>query len=174
MKREDYPIFERTISGRPLIYFDNAATAQKPRAVIQAVVDFYSHHNANVHRALNPLAEEATVLYESSRAIAARFIGAAPDEIVFTRGATEGINLVARSWGEANLQAGDIVVLTIAEHHANIVPWLQLKERIGVCLKYVPLTSEGQIDEDAAAEILSGARGRLFACNQAGSRIDYS
>src|SRR3989338_3804420 len=125
--RDKFPILKKTINDNPLIYFDNAATSQKPQAVIDAVTDFYKNHNANVHRSLNPLADEATKMYEAARDTARKFINAKfREEVIFTRGATEGINLVAQTWGRQNLKKGDRVVVSIGEHHANIVPWLQL------------------------------------------------
>lgn len=143
--RDDFPIFQH----RPdLIYLDNGATSQKPQAVIDAVADFYKQSNSNIHRGPNFLAEEATVLYENARRTVADFIGASqPHEVIFTRNATEAINLVARSFGEM-MDEGDVVVLSKLEHHANIVPWLQLKERKGIELRFFELTDEGHIDFD--------------------------
>ena len=167
IKRSDFPILARQINGHKLVYFDNAATSQKPQAVINAISDFYSTYNSNVHRGINPLAEEATKAYENSRDVAAEFIGADREEVIFTRGATEGINLVARTWGEANLRSGDIVVLSLAEHHANIVPWLQLKDKLNIKLLYIPLQSDGALDRKAARKILAEPRVRLLAISQA-------
>jgi cysteine desulfurase/selenocysteine lyase len=167
IKRRDFPILQRQINGHPLIYFDNAATSQKPQAVIDATSNFYTHSNANVHRGINPLAEEATKAYEASRDVVAEFIGAAREEVIFTRGATEGINLVARTWGEANLRAGDLVVLSLAEHHSNIVPWLQLQERIGIKLLYLPIKKDGALDLPAAQKLLARPRVKLLALTQA-------
>lgn len=167
IRRADFPILARKVNGRPLVYFDNAATSQKPLAVLKAVNDFYSLHDANVHRGLNPLAEEATDLYEAARDTVARFLNAAREEIIFTRGATEGVNLVARTWGEANLKKGDIVVLSQAEHHANLVPWLQLKEKIGIRLSYIPLRPNGELDLTAARRLLSQPRVKLLTLTRA-------
>lgn len=137
--RTQFPILAKKINEQPLIYFDNAATTQKPQAVIDAVKYFYENHNANVHRGMNPLADEATKLYEAARDTVKTFINAASrQEVVFTSGATAGINLVAQAWGRQNLKKGDRVVLSIAEHHANFVPWLQLKE-LGVEIDVIPL-----------------------------------
>src|SRR3989338_6881363 len=143
--KQDFPI----LKNRPdLIYFDNAATAQKPRVVLEAERQFYETHNSNIHRGPNFLAEEATVAYEDARKTVAGFIGAARShEVIFTRNATEGINLVARSFGEP-LQAGDEIVLTKLEHHSNIVPWLQVKERRGVNVRFLEVTPEGEIVMD--------------------------
>ncbi|GAF86618.1 unnamed protein product, partial [marine sediment metagenome] len=122
--RQDFPILSRQVHGKPLVYLDNAATTQKPRAVIEALVHFYEHQNANIHRAIHTLGEEATVAYEETRAKVSRFINAPrPENIVFTRSATEALNLVASAWGRANLREGDEIVLTQMEHHSNMVPW---------------------------------------------------
>ncbi len=167
IKRSDFPILSKKIKGHPLVYFDNAATAQKSRSVIKAMNDYYENYNANVHRSLNPLAEEATKRYEHARDIVANFIGAAREEIIFTRGTTESINLVARTWGQENLRAGDIVVLSLAEHHANIVPWLQLKNKLNIKIEYIPLLSNGSWDLKAAQKIISQPRVKLLAISQA-------
>jgi len=147
--RRDFPILGREVHGCPLVYLDSAATSQKPAAVIEAVDDYYRRHNANVHRGVHCLAEEATDLYERARIEIARFVGAEDArELVFTRGTTEAINLVAGSWGAANLGPGDTVVLTEMEHHANIVPWQLLAERTGAALRFIPITDEGTLDLD--------------------------
>lgn len=166
IKRADFPILNTKINGHSLIYFDNASTAQKSRFVIETVNDFYKNNNANVHRGLNPLADEATKKYEDARSLTAGFINAHQTEIIFTGGTTAGINLVARSWGEANLRAGDVVVLSIAEHHANIVPWLQLQEKIGIKLEYIPLKKDGAWDLAAAQKLLNKRRVKLLAFSQ--------
>lgn len=166
IRRADFPILNKKIKDQSLVYFDNASTAQKSRPVIEAVSNFYQNDNANVHRGLNPLADEATKKYESVRNLVADFIGAQKEEIIFTSGATAGVNLVARSWGEANLQAGDIVVLSIAEHHANIVPWLQLQKKIGIKLEYIPLEADGSWDLVAAKKLLNKRRVKLLAVSQ--------
>lgn len=166
IRRNDFPILNKKIKGQSLVYFDNASTAQKSRSVIEAISNFYKNDNANVHRGLNPLADAATKKYEVARSLVADFIGAQKEEIIFTSGATAGINLVARSWGEANLQAGDIVVLSIAEHHANIVPWLQLQEKIGIKLEYIPLKADGSWDLVAAKKLLNKRRVKLLAISQ--------
>lgn len=167
MNRDDFPILKRSWSGRTLVYFDNAATSQKPQTVIKAVSSYYRRYNSNVHRALNPLAEEATKYYEEARIKIANFIGSNSGEIIFTRGATEGINLVARSWGEKNLRRGDLVILTIAEHHANLVPWLQLKERLGINISYIELKKDGSLDLTKAKSLISHPRAKLIAVTQA-------
>src|SRR5437867_10384005 len=130
--RDDFPILDQEVHGQPLIYFDNAATTQKPRAVLDALRHYYECDNANVHRGIHELSNRATTAYEAARARAAKFINArSPDEIVFTRGTTEGINLVANSWGTANLKPGDVILLTEMEHHSNLVPWQLLAQRTG-------------------------------------------
>ncbi|MFA6994994.1 MAG: SufS family cysteine desulfurase [Patescibacteria group bacterium] len=167
IRRSDFPILSKKINGHNLIYFDNAATAQKPKAVILALDNYYRNYNSNVHRGINPLAEEATKKYEAARDVIADFVSAAREEIIVTRGATEGINLVARTWGEANLRAGDLVILSIAEHHANIVPWLQLKNKLGIKLAYIPVKPSGEFDFAAAKKILARPRVKLLALTQA-------
>lgn len=157
--RADFPVLSRTLRGSvPLAYLDSAATSQKPLAVLDAMDRFYRQHNANIHRGIHTLAEEATVQYEAARASVARFINAAePEEIVFTRNTTESINLVAYTWARANLQPGDLIVLTEMEHHSNIVPWQILKAERGVELAFVPVTEEGFLDMEAYAGLLTRA-----------------
>jgi len=166
-KRSDFPILKQKIKGRTLVYFDNSATAQKPSVVIKMVEEYYRQYNSNVHRSLNPLAELVTKRYEEARDEVAEFINSQREEIIFTRGATEGINLVARTWGENNLKSGDIVVLSILEHHANIVPWLQLKEKLGIKISYIPLQEDGSLNMTAAKKLLSKKRVKLLAISQA-------
>src|SRR2546427_3155828 len=146
--RADFPILRQKVHGHPLIYFDNAATSQKPRAVLDALRNYYERDNANVHRGIHELSNRATTAFEAARARAAHFINArSADEIVFTRGTTEGINLIAHSWGGRNLKAGDKILLTEMEHHSNIVPWQLLAERTGAKLVYLPVTGdEGLLD----------------------------
>ena len=154
--RKDFPILERTVHGRPLVYLDSANTSQKPRQVIDAVVDFYEGHNANIHRAVHTLGEEATEAYEAARAAVARFIGAPdPSCIVFNRGTTESLNLVAHAWGRAFLREGDEVLLTEMEHHSNIVPWQLAAHVTGAQLRYVPITDEGRLDMEAFDRMLT-------------------
>ena len=146
--RADFPILDQQVHGKPLIYLDNAATSQKPRAVIDALVHYYEHDNANVHRGIHELSNRATAGYEAARTRAAKFINArSAEEIVFTRGTTESINLVASSWGAKNLKSGDVILLTEMEHHSNLVPWQLLAQRTGAKLTYVPVTGdEGLLD----------------------------
>jgi len=152
--RKDFPILDQQVHGKTLIYFDNAATTQKPRAVIDTLKNYYERDNANVHRGIHELSNRATTAFEAARQRAAKFINAAsPEEIVFTRGTTEAINLVAQAWGGANIQRGDRIVLTEMEHHSNIVPWQLLAERTGAQLVFVPINGDqgmldlGRLDE---------------------------
>src|SRR5437773_8814255 len=145
--REHFPILREQAHGHPLIYFDSAATSQKPRAVLEALRNFYEHENANVHRGLHTLSSRATEAYESARQRVADYIGAmSPDEIVFTRGTTESINLVAQAWGGKFIREGDVILLTVMEHHSNLVPWQLLAERTGVRLRFVPVRDDGILD----------------------------
>jgi cysteine desulfurase/selenocysteine lyase len=146
--RADFPILEQQVHGHPLIYFDNAATSQKPRAVIEALRRYYERDNANVHRGIHELSNRATAAYEAARARVAQFLHArSPEEIIFTRGTTESINLVAHAWGQANLRPGDVILLTELEHHSNLVPWQLLAQRTGARLAYVPVTGdEAELD----------------------------
>ena len=159
--RAEFPILSRQINGRPLIYLDSAASAQKPRAVIDAMTRTMEGSYSNVHRGLHTLANETTEAYESARESAARLIGAAPSEIVFTKGATEAINLVAASLGLA-LNPGDEIVLSEMEHHANIIPWHFLRERKGIVLKFAPVTDDGALDM-AAFQALLGPKTKIVA-----------
>ena len=146
--RKDFPILDQQVHGHPLVYFDNAATSQKPRAVIEALTHYYEHDNANVHRGIHELSNRATNGFEAARARTAKLINAASaDEIVFTRGTTEGINLVAATWGVKNLKAGEVILLTELEHHSNLVPWQLLAQRTGAKIAYVPVIGdEGTLD----------------------------
>ena len=160
--RAQFPILQRQVNGRPLVYLDNAASAQKPRTVIDAMTRAMEGSYANVHRGLHTLANETTDAYEAARASAARFLNAAsPNEIVFTKGGTEAINLVAASVG-LTLQAGDEIVLSELEHHANLVPWHFLRERKGVVLRFVPVLDDGSLDLEAFRSLLNG-RTRVVA-----------
>ncbi|HUL54878.1 MAG TPA: cysteine desulfurase [Opitutaceae bacterium] len=161
--RADFPILDQTVHGRPLVYLDNGATTQKPRAVIAALARFYERDNANVHRAIHELSYRATTAYEDARARVARYLTAAsPEEIVFTRGTTESINLVAYVFTPL-LRPGDAILLTEMEHHSNLVPWQLLARRTGARLRFVPVTGdEGRLDLDRLDELLDG-RVKLFA-----------
>jgi cysteine desulfurase/selenocysteine lyase len=162
--RADFPILSETVrDGRPLVYLDNAATSQKPRQVIDAISRFYTSENANIHRGLHYLSERATTAYDAAREKVARFLGAgSPSEIVFTRGTTEAINLVAQSWGRSTLRPGDEVLVTGMEHHANLVPWQLVCEQTGATFRAVPITDRGELDLDAFDRLLT-ERTRLFA-----------
>jgi cysteine desulfurase/selenocysteine lyase len=154
--RRDFPILERRINGKPLVYLDSAATSQKPNQVIDAESDFYRNHNANAHRGIYQLGEEATEAFEGARATLARFFGAPdPATLVFTRGTTESINLVAQGWGRKFLTPGDEVLLTEMEHHSNIVPWQLTAAVTGATLKYIPLTDDGQLDLSQLGSLLT-------------------
>lgn len=154
--REQFPIFRRTVRGKRLIYLDSAATSQKPQCVIDAEREFYERYNANVHRGAYLIAEEATTAYEAAREKVAKFINApSKDCIVFTRGTTEAINLVAYSWGWANLREGDEILLTEMEHHSNIVPWQLIAERTGAKIKVVPITDDALLDMEAFDRLLT-------------------
>jgi cysteine desulfurase/selenocysteine lyase len=154
--KADFPILSRLVHDHRLVYLDNAATTQKPQAVIDAISDYYSRHNANVHRGLHALSDEATEAYEKSRRHAADFVGGVSEEqMIFTRGATEAINLVAYTWGEQNLKAGDEIILSEMEHHANLVPWVILAKKKGAVIKTVPFTGDGYLDLDAYDRLLS-------------------
>jgi cysteine desulfurase/selenocysteine lyase len=156
--KSDFPIFEREVNGKPLVYLDSASSSQKPRAVLDAMEYHHRHHYANVHRGIYTIAEESTAAYEAARAKAARFVGAATNEIVFTKNVTEAINLVSNTWGRANLGEGDAVVLTQMEHHANIVPWLMLAEQTGVELRWLDVGDDGHLDLSDLDRQLDGAK----------------
>src|SRR5437868_3122178 len=161
--REDFPILRERAHGHPLIYFDSAATSQKPRAVLDALRNYYEHENANVHRGLHELSSRATEAYEKSREQMANYLGAASaDEIVFTRGTTESINLVAQAWGGKFLRDGDVVLLTEMEHHSNLVPWQLLAERTGAQLRFVPVCDDGTLALDRLSSLLT-PEVKLFA-----------
>jgi cysteine desulfurase/selenocysteine lyase len=162
--RADFPFLDVEVNGRRVAYLDNGASTQKPRAVIDRMAQFTAHEYANVHRGIHELSQRATVVYEASRARAARFLGAAqPECVIFTRGTTESVNLVANTWGAVNVQAGDTIVLTEMEHHSNLVPWLELARRNGAQIAYVPVLENGAgLDLDVARSLLA-ARPRLFA-----------
>jgi cysteine desulfurase/selenocysteine lyase len=161
--RQDFPILDQKVHGHPLVYFDNAATTQKPRAVIEALRRYYENDNANVHRGLHELSTRATEAYEGARATVARYIGAASaDEIVFTRGTTESINLVAQAWGAKFLGAGDVILLTEMEHHSNLVPWQLVAERTGARLRFVPVHDDGTLALEQLEQLLT-PEVKLFA-----------
>ena len=148
--KSDFPILNRKINHKPLVYLDNAATSQKPRQVIEAMVDYYEQHNANVHRGIHTLGDESTCLYSEARETVAKFIGVEDtNELVFVRNTTEGIKLVAYSWGMANIKSGDVIVTTEMEHHSNLVPWQELAKRVRARVEYVAVNQEGELDLDS-------------------------
>lgn len=154
--RKLFPVLNRTVKGKPLIYFDNAATAQKPQVVIDALVDYYTHYNANIHRGIHTLAEEATLAFEDCRKAVQAFIGAeSSDEIIFTRGTTESINLVAYTWARKNIHKGDEIIISGMEHHSNIVPWQIVCEEKEAVLKVIPVSDQGEIDLEDFRNLLS-------------------
>ncbi len=162
--RKDFPILGREVRGQRLVYLDSANTSQKPRSVLDAIDRYYEHSNANVHRGTYLIAEEATAALEGARAKVARFIGAqAPREVVFTKNVTEALNLVTKAWGRANLRAGDPVLITEVEHHANIVPWHQLREEVGIELRWIPLGADGHLDLSDLDRLIDGAKVVSFA-----------
>ena len=169
--RRDFPVLAERVNGKPLIWFDNAATTQKPQAVIDRLAYFYAHENSNIHRAAHELAARATDAYEGARSKVARFLGASSaDEIIFVRGATEAINLVAQSWGRQNIQAGDELVVSLLEHHANIVPWQMLAAEKGAKIRVIPVDNDGQILLDEYRKLLND-RTKLVAVTQVSNAL---
>lgn len=155
--REYFPVLNRTVKGKPLVYFDNAATAQKPQAVIDALTEYYEKYNANIHRGIHSLAEEATAAYEATRDTVQQFINAKHrEEIIFTRGVTESINLVAYTWARTNLKAGDEIIISGMEHHSNIVPWQLIAEMTGAVIKVIPVDDNGELILEEYHQLLSG------------------
>lgn len=153
--RADVPALHQTVNGHPLVYLDNGATTQKPRPVIDRIARYYERENANVHRGVHRLSQDATDAMEAARARIAAFVGAETNEVVFTRGTTEAVNLVASSWGRENVKAGDELVVTMDAHHANFVPWQRLAEAVGAQLRVIPVHADGTLDRDAYAAALS-------------------
>jgi len=161
--RADFPILDQQVHGKPLIYFDNAASSQKPRQVIDTLRHYYEHDHANVHRGLHELSSRATAAYEEARAKVARYLGAArADEVVFTRGTTESINLVAAAWGGEFIRSGDVILLTEMEHHSNLVPWQLLARRVGARLRFVPVEEDGTLALEGLDALLT-PEVKLFA-----------
>jgi cysteine desulfurase / selenocysteine lyase len=148
--RSQFPVLHRTVKGKPLVYFDNAATAQKPQSVIDALTEYYEKYNANIHRGIHSLAEEATAAYEATRDTVQQFINAKHrEEIIFTRGVTESVNLVAYTYGRTNLKAGDEIIISGMEHHSNIVPWQLIAEMTGAKLQVIPVDDNGEFMMEA-------------------------
>lgn len=154
--RQQFPALSREVKGKPLVYFDNAATTQKPQVVIDALVNYYSNYNANIHRGIHTLAEEATAAYEATRDAVQAFINApSREEIIFTSGTTEGINLVAQTWGRQNIKAGDEIIISNMEHHSNIVPWYMLCQERGATIKVIPINDKGELILEELDNLLS-------------------
>ena len=169
--RNEFPILQQKINGNPLIYFDNAATSQKPRQVIQALTQYYTEYNANIHRGIHTLAEKATKAFEESRATAKSFIHASSvEEIIFVKGVTEGINLVASSFGETFIQKGDEILISAMEHHSNLVPWQRLCEKTGASLNIIPIQEDGEIILDSFYKLVN-ARTKMVAINHASNSL---
>ena len=162
--REDFPILHQEVNGKPLVYFDNAATTQKPIQVVEALTAYYLNDNANIHRGIHSLAERATAAYEATRDSVKTFINAKErEEVIFTRGTTEGINLVASTWGLANLKAGDEIVVSAMEHHSNMVPWHMLAQRTKAVVKILPMNDAGELLTEAFDTIIT-AKTKILAC----------
>ncbi|HYH13878.1 MAG TPA: cysteine desulfurase [Flavisolibacter sp.] len=154
--RKQFPVLNRQVKGKPLVYFDNAATTQKPQVVIDALVEYYSGYNANIHRGIHTLAEEATAAFEATRDAIQQFINAeSREQIIFTKGTSEGINLVAQTWGRQNINEGDEIIISNMEHHSNIVPWYLLAQEKKAVLKVIPITEDGELEMEAFEKLLS-------------------
>ncbi len=165
--RQDFPILQRKVHGKPLVYLDSAATSQKPRQVLEALTAFYSEHNANIHRGIHALSEESTLLYEGAREKVRRFIGAPKlMSVIFTRNTTESINLVSHAWGRRHVQAGDEILLTEMEHHSNLVPWQMLASEKKAVLKFIPVTKDGRLELENLAERI-GPKTKLVSVTMA-------
>lgn len=175
--REDFPILSQKINGYDLIPCDNASTTHKPQAVIDALVQFYTTTNANIYRGIHLFAEQATTLYEQARKKVADFIGAHPEEIIFTRGCTSGINFVAATWGDMNIQAGDEIVMTELEHHANLLPWQRLAHKKGAILKFIPIFPDGSVDLSQLDSIITHKTKMvsvIHVSNAVGTHVDIA
>ena len=169
--RREFPTLDQQVNGKPLVYLDNAATSQKPRSVLDALNGYYLHDNANVHRGIHELSRRATEAYEEARAKVARWINAAdPHELVWTRGTTDAINLVAGSWGMDNIKAGDEILLTVLEHHSNLVPWQLLARRVGAKLRYVEIDDQGRLELGDLPSLLT-ERTKLVAFNHVSNAL---
>src|SRR5215204_4474609 len=154
--RQHFPVLNRQVKGKPLVYFDNAATTQKPQVVIDALVSYYTGYNANIHRGIHTLAEEATAAFEATRDTVQQFINAASrEQIIFTKGTSEGINLVAQTWGRQNIGEGDEIIISNMEHHSNIVPWYLLCQEKGAKLKVIPINDDGELEMDGFESLLT-------------------
>lgn len=153
--RKDFPLLQKKFNGNPIIYLDNAATSQKPQVVIDALTEFYTQHNANIHRAIYAFGEEATMLYENARAKIAQFLNAESDEIIFTQGTTESINFVAGTWAQQNIKKGEEILITQMEHHSNMIPWQQCAQKLDATLKYLPVLPNGVLDYEKLPSLLT-------------------
>lgn len=162
--REQFPILNQQVNGKPLVYLDNAATVQKPKRVIEALQRYYLEYNSNIHRGAHYLANKATEAYEASRERIAKYLGVETREVNFVRGTTEAVNLVARAWGDKNVKEGDEIILSGLEHHSNMVPWQMLAERVGATLKIIPVLDDGTLDQEAYLSLLS-EKTKLLAVN---------
>lgn len=173
--RKDFPLLKKKIHDKELIYFDNAATSQKPQVVIDALTQFYTEHNNNIHRGVYQSAEETTQMYENARKTVAKFINAHADEIVFTKGTTEGINFIAQAWAAHNLRVGDEIVLSELEHHSNIIPWLVLAQEKQLKINYIPVKADGTLDLSQLSTIITH-KTKLVSCvhisNALGTHVD--
>jgi cysteine desulfurase/selenocysteine lyase len=177
MYSKDFPIFKQKVHGHPLIYLDNAATTQKPLEVIQAEIDFYTTMNANIHRSIHTLGERATTAYEEARAFIARYLGAKVHEVVFTSGTTEGINAVAHMWGLEHIRAGQTIVLSQLEHHANLLPWQYVARKTGATLKFIPIDAHGKLVMDDLDQIITDATALVAVThlsNVLGTHVDLA
>jgi len=161
--RQDFPVLTRTNRGKPLVYLDNAATSQKPQCVIDAVAHYYANTNSNVHRGVYELAEQAEVLYQNARDNVAEWLNVSSDEIIFTRGATESLNLIAQSYARTILNEGDVIILSEMEHHANIVPWQMVAEQTGAIIEVAPILDDGSLDREKLSELLSLPEAKLLS-----------
>jgi cysteine desulfurase/selenocysteine lyase len=161
--RQDFPVLTRSNRGKPLIYLDNAATSQKPQCVIDAVAHYYANTNSNVHRGVYELAEQAEVLYQNARDTVAEWLNVSSDEIIFTRGATESLNLIAQSYARTILNEGDVIILSEMEHHANIVPWQMVAEQTGAIIEVAPILDDGSLDREKLSELLSLSKAKLLS-----------
>lgn len=170
--RQDFPILHQEMNGHPLVYLDNAATTQKPRQVIQALVDYYEGYNANVHRGIHTLAERATEGYEGARIKVARLIGSpSPDQVIFTRNGSEGLNMVAYGWARLKLKPGDVILSTVMEHHSNLLPWQQAASATGATMKYIDLTPEGKLSQESYDRLLADGGVKLVAFSAASNAL---
>lgn len=175
--RSDFPILSQEINGYSLVPCDNASTTHKPQSVIDAIVEFYTTTNANIYRGIHLFAEQATTLYEQARKKVADFIGAYPEEIIFTRGCTSGINFVAATWGDMHIQAGDEIVMTELEHHANLLPWQRLAHKKGAILKFIPIFSDGSLDLSSLDSIITNKTKMvsiIHVSNAVGTHVDIA